>query len=143
VLRAWAGLGFFSSLRIWCTAKAEVRLVARLQRILFWAIMRQDVEYFDGKSAIQVLKHQDHLDGQGHTCLSPSAHAFSGTPSAARVHRPSVLTTCFALACTNRADTGTGALTSRLTSDATLLGSILTTNCNVRRHACHWVLPTG
>ena len=44
------GLAFFSSLRIWATAKAEVRLIARLQRILFFAIIRQDIQYFDGKS---------------------------------------------------------------------------------------------
>lgn len=69
------GLAFFTSLRIWTTAKAEVRLVARLQRILFFAIMRQDVAFYDAQ--------------------------------------------------------GTGALTSRLTSDCTLLGSIFTTNINV------------
>lgn len=69
------GLAFFTSLRIWTTAKAEVRLVARLQRILFFAILRQDVAFHDAQ--------------------------------------------------------GTGALTSRLTSDCTLLGSIFTTNFNV------------
>jgi len=69
------GLAFFTSLRIWATAKAEVRLVARLQRILFFAILRQDIAFYDAE--------------------------------------------------------GTGALTSRLTSDTTLLGSIFTTNFNV------------
>ncbi|KAG5178077.1 P-loop containing nucleoside triphosphate hydrolase protein [Tribonema minus] len=71
---------FFSMLRIWCTAKAEVRLMARVQRVLFAAIMRQDISYFD--------KY------------------------------------------------GTGQLTSRLTSDATMLGAIITTNCN-------WVIQTS
>jgi hypothetical protein len=42
------GLAFFACLRIWCTAKAEVRLVARLQRILFVAILRHDIAYHDG-----------------------------------------------------------------------------------------------
>jgi ABC-type multidrug transport system fused ATPase/permease subunit len=69
------GLAFFTCLRIWCTAKAEVRLVARLQRILFYAILKQDIAYMDSQ--------------------------------------------------------GTGALTSRLTSDCTLLGAIFTTNFNV------------
>ncbi len=69
------GLSFFTCLRIWCTAKAEVRLVARLQRILFFAIMRQDISFYDVQ--------------------------------------------------------GTGALTSRLTSDCTLLGAIFTTNINL------------
>ncbi|CEM12963.1 unnamed protein product [Vitrella brassicaformis CCMP3155] len=66
---------FFSGLRVWCTAKVEVRLVARVQRVLLANLMRKDVQYFD--------------------------------------------------------EHGTGALTSRLTSDATLLGSILTTNLNL------------
>ena len=43
-----AGLAAFTALRIWATAKAEVRLVARLQRIVFVAILRQDVATFDG-----------------------------------------------------------------------------------------------
>jgi ABC transporter transmembrane region len=38
---------FFSALRIWCAAKAEVRLMARVQRVLFAAIIRQDISYFD------------------------------------------------------------------------------------------------
>lgn len=45
-----AGLAVFTALRIWATAKAEVRLVARLQRILFAAILRQDIATFDGTS---------------------------------------------------------------------------------------------
>lgn len=69
------GMAFFSCLRIWCTAKAEVRVIARIQRILFASILKKDIEYFDVN--------------------------------------------------------GTGALTSRLTSDATLLGSILTSNVNM------------
>lgn len=44
-----AGLAAFTALRIWATAKAEVRLVARLQRIVFVAILRQDVATFDGQ----------------------------------------------------------------------------------------------
>lgn len=46
-----AGLAVFTALRIWVTAKAEVRLVARLQRILFVAILRQDIATFDGSSS--------------------------------------------------------------------------------------------
>eukprot|EP00930_Biecheleria_cincta_P069809 TRINITY_DN57505_c0_g1_i1.p1 TRINITY_DN57505_c0_g1~~TRINITY_DN57505_c0_g1_i1.p1 ORF type:complete len:822 (-),score=132.96 TRINITY_DN57505_c0_g1_i1:25-2490(-) len=38
---------FFSATRIWNTAKLEVRLVCRVQRILFHCILQQDVSYFD------------------------------------------------------------------------------------------------
>lgn len=37
--------------RVWCTAITEVRLVARIQRALFEAIIRQDMLFFDAKSS--------------------------------------------------------------------------------------------
>lgn len=51
------GLAFFACLRIWCTAKAEVRLVARLQRILFVAILRHDIAYHDGTPSVTACMH--------------------------------------------------------------------------------------
>jgi ABC-type multidrug transport system fused ATPase/permease subunit len=111
----------------------QVRLIARLQRILFFSIMRQDITYFDGAYVPHPRPTPTPISITRRSTASSEEAQPPPYHNVNRPHQPPHTRTRQPTPSVQQPSpaTGTGSLTSRLTSDATLLGSILTTNCNV------------